>query len=101
MSCIILALKWFSSFTRSHLGSAWCFITKQKMHLLKSLLLQGISGFYNTSATQSSDAVPSGCDVVQEATLCDVWWLVFALTWHVKNYTPGQEENLISPAVSE
>lgn len=71
------------------------------MHLLKSLLLQGISGFYNTSATQSSDAVPSGCDEVQEATLCDVWRLVFALTWHVKNYTPGQEENLISSAVSE
>lgn len=72
------------------------------MHLLKSLLLQGISGFYNTSATQSSDAVPSGCDEAQEdAMLSDVWRLVFALTWHVKNYTPGQEENLISSAVSE
>lgn len=45
MSCIIAALKWFSSLTRSHFGTAQCFIARQKMHLLRSLLLQGISGF--------------------------------------------------------
>lgn len=42
------------------------------MHLLKSSLLQGIFGFYNTSAAQSSDALPRGADEVQEAMLSDV-----------------------------
>lgn len=72
------------------------------MHLLTSSLLQGISGFYDTSVTLGSDAVPRSRDEAQEgATLADVPRLVFALTWHVKSYTPGQEENLISSAVSE
>lgn len=56
----------------------------------------------STVVTSSMSAVhSSGWDKVEEAVFSDVWRLVFALTWHVKNYTPGQEGNLISSALSE
>lgn len=82
MSRIIAAFKRFSSLTHSHLGTAYCFITKHKMHLLKSLLFQGISGFYNTSATQSSDGVPSGCDEAQDEAMLSPMCAGSCLHWH-------------------
>lgn len=53
------------------------------------------------SATHNYGEMLSHWQQVEEAMLSDLWRLVFALTWHVKNYTPGQEENLISSALSE
>lgn len=64
-------------------------LTKQKISLLKPSWSLGICSSCSASRAR------------EKSMLAALWGLVFALTWHVKKYTPGQVENLISSALTE